>query len=404
MSAPRPGDYERAHTRDRARVEQSSARATFARAGSTPDVVAAALRGGSTSRSARICVSDYKCGLGGSRKHPRPQLWLRDLPTLCRTGDVVLFSSKHAASNITKFFTASEWDHVGIVVRPSPQRCFLLEWGGGLFVCDLVERLEEYSDEDGRTIAWRSLKVPRAHREQIEDRMEAFVHRLLNDPARHDNQAMPLKSVLPAVRHQLNVLGRGVRHARHEVIEDLSALFCSKTVAVCYKAAGLLHKTRHASDFLPKHWSADFDYMLQLRGSAVLAPEVVLTFESELQRGLLLRFLALADLGRVDRDRSARVLQRAARRLLALREADRLRSEQSVVQRAATFCRVQFGGAAEAGAAKKLSERHEIHRLLCGELNELARAHHEHHNPLAQEHAWKLEALQSAQDDEEVHV
>ena len=89
---------------------------------------------------------------------------------------------------------------------------------------------------------------------------------------------------------------------------------------------------------------------------------------------------------------------------LRLREADRLRSEQSVVQRAATFCRVQFGGAAEAGAAKKLSERHEIHRLLCGELNELARAHHEHHNPLAQEHAWKLEALQSAHDDEEVHV
>ena len=194
----------------------------------------------------------------------------------------------------------------------SPQRCFLLEWGGGLFVCDLVERLEEYSDEDGRTIAWRSLKVPRAHREQIEDRMEAFVHRLLNDPARHDNQAMPLKSVLPAVRHQLNVLGRGVRHARHEVVEDLSALFCSKTVAVCYKAAGLLHKTRHASDFLPKHWSADFDYMLQLRGGAVLAPEVVLTFESELQRGLLLRFLALADLGRVDRDRSARWSTRAA--------------------------------------------------------------------------------------------
>ena len=224
----------------------------------------------------------------------------------------------------------------------SPQRCFLLEWGGGLFVCDLVERLEEYSDEDGRTIAWRSLKVPRA---RAASRSRTGWRRsstgCSTTRARHDNQAMPLKSVLPAVRHQLNVLGRGVRHARHEVIEDLSALFCSKTVAVCYKAAGLLHKTRHASDFLPKHWSADFDYMLQLRGGAVLAPEVVLTFESELQRGLLLRFLALADLGRVDRDRSARAAQRAARRLLALREADRLRSEQSVVQRAATFCRVQ---------------------------------------------------------------
>ena len=290
--------------------------------------------------------------------------------------------------------------HRGAEFRRSAASCS--SGAAALFVCDLVERLEEYSDEDGRTIAWRSLKVPRAHREQIEDRMEAFVHRLLNDPARHDNQAMPLKSVLPAVRHQLNVLGRGVRHARHEVVEDLSALFCSKTVAVCYKAAGLLHKTRHASDFLPKHWSADFDYMLQLRGGAVLAPEVAPPSSRSSSAASSSASSPSPTSGASTATARRVLLQRAARRLLALREADRLRSEQSVVQRAATFCRVQFGRSRR-GRRRPL-ERHEIHRLLCGELNELARAHHEHHNPLAQEHAWKLEALQSAQDDEEVHV
>lgn len=33
--------------------------------------------------------------------------WVHDLPSKVHTGDIVLFSSKHGASNITKFFTQS---------------------------------------------------------------------------------------------------------------------------------------------------------------------------------------------------------------------------------------------------------------------------------------------------------
>ena len=33
--------------------------------------------------------------------------WVYDLGSQVKTGDIILFSSKHSASNITKFFTAS---------------------------------------------------------------------------------------------------------------------------------------------------------------------------------------------------------------------------------------------------------------------------------------------------------
>ena len=60
-----------------------------------------------------------------------PPLWIGDVANTCHTGDIVLFSSKNLSSNFAKFFTISEWDHVGIVVRPTPTHAYLVEWGGG---------------------------------------------------------------------------------------------------------------------------------------------------------------------------------------------------------------------------------------------------------------------------------
>lgn len=51
-----------------------------------------------------------------------------------QTGDLILFSSKHAASHVTKCFTASTWDHCGIVVKLSPKHVFILEYAGGVYL------------------------------------------------------------------------------------------------------------------------------------------------------------------------------------------------------------------------------------------------------------------------------
>ena len=51
-----------------------------------------------------------------------------------QTGDLILFSSKHAASHVTKCFTASTWDHCGLVVKLSPKHVFILEYAGGVYL------------------------------------------------------------------------------------------------------------------------------------------------------------------------------------------------------------------------------------------------------------------------------
>jgi len=128
--------------------------------------------------------------------------WVHDLASQVKTGDIILFSSKHNASYITKFFTQSGWDHIAMVVKPSPTQIFLLEWGGGLFVCPLEERLMEYYESDGRLITLRQLQLPHAtHRNSVEDNIEEFVDMLLRSGL-GSNAAVPFKEILQSAKKQ----------------------------------------------------------------------------------------------------------------------------------------------------------------------------------------------------------
>ena len=61
------------------------------------------------------------------------------LESSVQTGDLILFSSKHAASHVTKCFTASTWDHCGLVVKLSPKHVFILEYAGGVYLCATLQ-------------------------------------------------------------------------------------------------------------------------------------------------------------------------------------------------------------------------------------------------------------------------
>ena len=74
-----------------------------------------------------------------------------------QTGDLILFSSKHAASHVTKCFTASTWDHCGLVVKLSPKHVFILEYAGGVYLYPLFTRLYSYYAIQGREICIRRL-------------------------------------------------------------------------------------------------------------------------------------------------------------------------------------------------------------------------------------------------------
>ena len=65
--------------------------------------------------------------MGCAQARLRSKVDVRDLESIVRTGDLILFSSKHAAAQVTKCFTASTWDHIGLVVKFSSRHVFILE-------------------------------------------------------------------------------------------------------------------------------------------------------------------------------------------------------------------------------------------------------------------------------------
>ena len=144
-----------------------------------------------------------------------------------------------------------------MVVKPSPTQVFLLEWGGGLFVCPLdgaahgVLPRRRPADHASPAAASRS----GVHRTRVEDNIEEFVDMLLRSGL-GSNAAVPFgKRSFRQPRSRM----RSEATTDEPVIDDLAELFCSKTVAVCYKSAGLIAPSRDAGMFLPKHFSHDYD-------------------------------------------------------------------------------------------------------------------------------------------------
>lgn len=251
-----------------------------------------------------------------------------------RTGDLLLFSSKHSTSFITKYFTKSRWDHIGIVVKPCPTKAYLIEWGNGLFACELVERLTEYAECDALELVLRTLTLPEGKdRRRVEDRIEAFVDMLFREEM-GTNRGIPMGEVINAAIGQMSGASTSYAKDKEVVVDDLKHLFCSKTVAVAYKAAGLLAPNRLSDRFLPKHFSAEYGAFLDLQGGASLGPEQRVTFASRRMRDAvqfmlahpLLEFVADPRGVGAQEDRAAKLVQKFVRRLAARRELRRRRT------------------------------------------------------------------------------
>ena len=231
-----------------------------------------------------------------AKRIKQDRAWLHDIVKQVHTGDVILFSSLHSTSNLTKYCTGSEWDHVGLVLRPSRLRdVYLLEWGGGLFVSKFMDRMLEYHVYDGRKISIRQLRLSdmdKGNRALIEEKIESFADTLLREGL-GNNEVIPMGQVLKAWRKQ------GVRGPEFApVVDDLSQLFCSKLCAAAWKSAGLLAPNRPAADFLPKHFGEGFDAFLDLQFGARLSAETAISFEPQRLRGMVVSLLKLGEQAR----------------------------------------------------------------------------------------------------------
>ena len=108
----------------------------------------------------------------------------------------------------------------------------IVRGGGGLFACELIERLTEYAEWDAMDVVLRQLKLPGSEqdRQNVEERIEKFVDTLFRERM-GQNRGVPMGEVVRAARYQRR---KSVSVAKDTdvVVDDLKKLFCSKTVAV----------------------------------------------------------------------------------------------------------------------------------------------------------------------------
>mmetsp|Transcript_37812 Transcript_37812/g.100016 ORF Transcript_37812/g.100016 Transcript_37812/m.100016 type:complete len:294 (+) Transcript_37812:332-1213(+) len=245
-----------------------------------------------------------------------------------------------------------------MIIRPKPTLILLLEWAGGLFVSELIERLIEYYVEDGREIVLRLLKLRSGERTATEAALEAFVTKLFIEGSGR-NEVIPVGQVLSAASKQIVFIGDD-----SEKHDNLDELFCSKTVAACYKSVGLIPARRLAADVLPKHFSYSHDRFLALQRGARLSKEVALTFEPpELRNSMLALFGVTAALKRTAEKAAVVAIQKQFRRFAAVKRVQRHRAGSSpahVIERC-TQCIAACRSFAAARSPASVLERHVAH-------------------------------------------
>jgi hypothetical protein len=168
-----------------------------------------------------------------------------------QSGDIVLFSGKGGLSTGIKWFTASRWSHLGMVVRPVDFDVVLL-WEAspitdikdiqsgkihkGVRLVALSERIQTYEGE----VAIRLLDVER----------EPKMIDALNELRRE------LKS-RPFEKDVIELLKSAWDGPLGQNIADLSSLFCSELVAEAYQQMELLSRHKPSNEYTPRDFSEE---------------------------------------------------------------------------------------------------------------------------------------------------
>lgn len=174
-----------------------------------------------------------------------------------QTGDLVLFSGKGGLSTGIKWFTESQWSHLGMVVRP-PDFDVVLMWEAspitdirdietgkahkGVRLVALSERLQSYEGE----ISIRRLIVKRA------PAMLKELSRL-----RWELKGRPFETDL------IELLKSAWEGPFGQNETDLSSLFCSELVAEAYQHMGLLSRRKPSNEYTPRDFSEEGNLKLK---------------------------------------------------------------------------------------------------------------------------------------------
>lgn len=198
-----------------------------------------------------------------------------DIRTELKTGDIVLFSGKGGVSEWIKWFTRSDYSHVGMVLR-IPKFEIVLLWESttlcnvkdveagrelqGVQLVPLSDRVKKYSGD----IAIRRLDYGDA-----ENDMEKMVYAL--EQKRTELKRRPYEE---KIRELIRSAYDG---PLGENTEDLSSVFCSELVAEAYQAMGLLPQDIPSNEYTPADFSKEAKKELPLLQGASLSDEIAIT-------------------------------------------------------------------------------------------------------------------------------
>lgn len=198
-----------------------------------------------------------------------PEQPYRAIREQLRTGDVVLFSGRTAASRLVRGCTGSPWSHIGLVVRlpELPQMPLLWEATRASKTCDIVQgrvfdgvqlvNLDERLHSYPGVAAVRRLQgvtVSASERGCLERLMEAWAAKPYRNFVRQHLAGWWASESLPAFAQ---------------------GGFCSELVAEVYRHWQLLPADTPAHHYVPRDFASD-DLMLPGRPHA-LAPARLLT-------------------------------------------------------------------------------------------------------------------------------
>lgn len=167
-----------------------------------------------------------------------------------KTGDIILFSGKGAFSAGIKWFTNSQWSHVGMVLN-LPEYDSVMLWESttlsnikdaetgvqhrGVQLVYLSDRVRQYNGD----IRYRKLKANITPK-MINDLMQ--FRKSVRGRAYEENKLELLKSAYDGW------FGDNQK--------DLSSLFCSELVAESYYAMGLMKQPPPSNEYTPADWSS----------------------------------------------------------------------------------------------------------------------------------------------------
>jgi len=215
----------------------------------------------------------------------------------CDTGDVILFNNPNAITCVTKCFTRSKWDHVGMVLKYTEKASDVIlveSAGGGVFLCYAQQRLMEIMGGNSPTVSpaiigYRKLmcgagpmneaRKKRIHEEaqkQVDKPYEECFGEILKAVLGQDGFLAPNK-IAEALGFEW--AGKG---------EDIDSLFCSELVAHLLKKEGILPEGRDSNTYLPK----DFSHASNAR------LDICHPFEFKIERQVTLSPSGSADVGK----------------------------------------------------------------------------------------------------------